>query len=316
MMSLIRREFAAYFQSPIAYVVLGVFLVVTGHLFYLTTLKLTDTTATGTEYPMQEILGDERFWLVFLFIPPLLTMRSFAEERGSGTLEMLMTAPIRDWQVVLGKFIACGAFYKLMWLPTLVYLPVLCDFTTTWNLETGWTLYGIVMVVGIGLLLLLGLLLVPFGAGGWLLFFTWIIGLAATGVGIWGHYTKDTEHLVLIKCGIDPLPVLTSYLGVFFAGGMFLALGMYVSSLVKSQMVAALVSLILSLLFIVTGFWQPELDTSGLAYRIIYFVSVPMHFARDFTRGVIDTRVLILYSSVMLFFLFVTVRSLENRRWK
>src|SRR5439155_14500378 len=125
--SLFRREFMAYFLSPIAYVVLVVFLAVTGHLFYLTLEQLTASGPKGVEYPMQLMLGDEKFWLVFLFIPPLLTMRLFAEERSSGTLEMLMTAPLRDWQVVLSKYLACLGFYVLLWLPTLAYLPVLLD---------------------------------------------------------------------------------------------------------------------------------------------------------------------------------------------
>src|SRR5262245_61664720 len=123
--SLIRREFSAFFLSPIAYVVLAVFLAVTGHLFYLMLLQLTARGPQGIEYPMQLMLGDEKFWLVFLFIPPLLTMRLFAEEKSTGTLEVLMTAPVSDWQVVLSKFIACFAFYVLMWLPTLAYLPVI-----------------------------------------------------------------------------------------------------------------------------------------------------------------------------------------------
>src|SRR5438874_9878092 len=126
-LSLVRREFGAYFLSPIAYVVLAVFLAVTGHLFYLTLQQLTATGPKGVEFPMQLMLGDERFWLVFLFIPPLLTMRLFAEERSAGTLEMLMTAPVRDWQVVLTKYLACFGFYVLLWVPTLVYLPVLLD---------------------------------------------------------------------------------------------------------------------------------------------------------------------------------------------
>src|SRR6266436_1910189 len=124
-LSLVRREFGAYFLSPIAYVVLVVFLAVTGHLFYLTLEQLTASGPKGVEYPMQLMLGDEKFWLVFLFIPPLLTMRLFAEERSTGTLEMLMTAPLRDWQVVLSKYVACFAFYIILWLPTLVYLPLL-----------------------------------------------------------------------------------------------------------------------------------------------------------------------------------------------
>src|ERR1700684_4600940 len=127
-LSLIKREFTAYFLSPIAYVVLAVFLIVTGHLFYLTLNLLTESGPRGVEFPMQTMLGDEKFWLVFLFIPPLLTMRLLAEERGTGTLEMLMTAPIRDWQVVFAKFSACFLFYLVLWAPTIVYWPVLTDF--------------------------------------------------------------------------------------------------------------------------------------------------------------------------------------------
>ena len=124
-LSLIHREFSAYFLSPIAYVVLAVFLGVTGHLFYLTLVQLSAAGPKGVEFPMQLMLGDEKFWLVYLFIPPLLTMRLFAEERSNGTLEMLMTAPLHDWQVVLSKYVACFAFYVVLWLPTLVYLPLL-----------------------------------------------------------------------------------------------------------------------------------------------------------------------------------------------
>ncbi|HVK18397.1 MAG TPA: ABC transporter permease [Fimbriiglobus sp.] len=247
--SLIRREFAAYFLSPVAYVTLAVFLLVTGHLFYLTMTALTETGPRGIEYPMQGLLGDEKFWLVFLFIPPLLTMRLLAEERGTGTLEMLLTAPIRDWQVVAGKYIGAILFYIVLWLPTLLYVPVLV------NLD-------------------------------------W-----ATG-----------------QPRIDPWPVVTSYLGVFLAGAMFLAIGLFVSSLVRSQLVAAMVSLVVSLVFVVAAFWRPELDANSVWAKLVAYVSVPEHFRRDFTRGLIDTRHLVLYLSVTAFCLFLTVRSLEARR--
>jgi ABC-2 type transport system permease protein len=248
--SLIRREIAAYFLSPIAYVVFAVFLAVTGHLFYLTLLQLTARGPHGVAYPLQLMLTDNWFWLVFLFIPPLLTMRLFAEERSTGTLEMLLTAPLRDWQIVLSKYLACFVFYLLLWLPTLVYLPVLLDMD--WSLHSG----------------------------------------------------------------VDPWPVVASYLGIALAGAMFLALGLFISSLVRSQMVAALVSLFLSLLFIVAGFWRPEMDTGSLFYRVLFFFTVPLHFDRNFTRGLVDTRQLVLYTSVTLFCLFLTVRSLEARRWR
>src|SRR5262245_8815540 len=123
--SLLRREFTTYFVSPIAYVVFVVFLLVTGHLFAVTFGLLTTTGPRGTEWPMQTMFAVEWFWLVFLFVPPLLTMRLLAEERSTGTLEMLMTAPLRDWQIVLCKYLACLGFYVILWLPTLAYLPAL-----------------------------------------------------------------------------------------------------------------------------------------------------------------------------------------------
>jgi ABC-2 type transport system permease protein len=248
-LSLVRREFSAYFLSPIAYVVLAVFLAVTGHLFYLTLTQLTAAGPKGVEFPMQLMLGDEKFWLVYLFIPPLLTMRLFAEERSTGTLEVLMTAPLTDWQVVLSKYFACFAFYIVLWLPTLAYLPVILSART------------------------------PEGR-------------------------------------VDPMPVLSSYLGLVLAGSMFLALGLFISSLVRSQLVAALISLFLSLGFIVVGIWRPEMDTGSTWYRILFFFSVPLHFYRDFSRGLVDSRHLVLYLSVAVFCLFLTVRSLESRRWR
>jgi len=119
----------------------------------------------------------------------------------------------------------------------------------------------------------------------------------------------------IVHCNIDPWPIITTYIGLALAGAMFLAIGLLVSSLVTSQMIAAIVSLFIGLLFI-GGMWSPELDTSELPYKLVFFFSVPMHFERHFARGLIDTRHLVLYGSVALFGLFLTVRSLESRRWR
>ena len=70
-----------------------------------------------------------------------------------------------------------------------------------------------------------------------------------------------------------------------------------------------------ALAFIVAGFWRPDMDTGSPLYQVLYFFSVPLHFDRAFTRGVIDVRPLVLYTSMTLFCLFLTVRSLERRRW-
>jgi ABC-type transport system involved in multi-copper enzyme maturation permease subunit len=315
--TLLWREFSAYFLSPIAYVVLVVLLAFTGHLFYLALTQLTASGPKGAEYPMQVLLGSERFWLVFLFIPSLLTMRLFAEERGTGTLEMLMTAPLRDWQVVLSKYLACLAFYVVLWLPTLVYLPVLLDMR--WPIiRPEWTVYSSVFVGGLAAILISLLLAwLPFGSAGRLVaLLVFLAGCLAAAVGGWAHYTRDPDHILVVPTGIDPMPVVATYLGLFLAGAMLLAVGLLVSSLVRSQMIAALVSLVLSLVFVVAAFWHPDLDTSSFLYHALYFFSVPLHFSQDFSRGLVDSRHLILYSSVAVFCLFVTVRSLESRRWR
>ncbi len=316
--SLIRRELAGYFVSPIAYVVFVVFLAVTGHLFYQTLALLTTTGPEGTEWPMQTMYADWLFWLVFLFIPPLLTMRLFAEERSSGTLEMLMTAPLRDWQVVLGKYLACLGFYSLLWLPTLLYLPALLGAEMpVLTLNKVWSDACIMMVGGVGGVLLGLLLLWPSLGSSWrgLSVLLIVCGLVAAGVGGWIHYHEDKRRILEIPVVLDPSPVLTTYLGMFLSGAMFLALGLFISSLVREQLVAALVAMALSLVFIGARFLQPEQDGSAL-YQVAYFFTVPLHFDRAFTRGLIDTRPLVLYASVAMCCLFLTVRSLESRRWR
>ncbi len=314
--SLIRREFSAYFLSPIAYVVLVVFLFVTGDLFATTLGLLTAKGPVGTESPMQTMFGDKLFWLVFLFIPPLLTMRLFAEERSSGTLEMLMTAPLRDWQVVLCKYLACLAFYTVLWLPTLLYLPALLGAQMP-VFNNAWTAKSILFVAGLATSLVGLLFLLPrLGTTARLLSLALILGGGiAAGFGGWLHYHEDGTHLLEIPVLLDPYPVMWTYAGMFLAGAMFLAIGLLISSLVRNQMVAAILALAVGLIFIGSGFWRPELAGTNL-YNVVYFFSVPLHFDRAFTRGLLDTRPLILYGSTALFCLFLTVRSLEARRWQ
>jgi len=335
-LSLIRREFTAYFWSPVAYVVFGTFLLGTGWLFHLTLDKLTARGPVGTEFPMQEMLGTVGFWLIFWVIPPLLTMRLFAEERSTGTLEMLMTAPLKDWQVVIAKFLACFLFYLLLLVPTLAYLPVLLDLQVTggWVVDAirPWsqgsagvpppplTIWSITLMAGLAVLLI-GLV-VALARLGFTAVLLLLIGAVATGVGIYGHYRlDDTPKMLTLTTGIDPMPVLTSYIGLILAGAMFLSIGMWVSSLVRSQMVAALISLALSSVFLLgglltlSGTLPPPSDTGVLWNRLLVYFSVPLHFTSNFARGLIDTRHVVLYASVTLACLFLTVRSLESRRW-
>jgi ABC-type Na+ efflux pump permease subunit len=234
-----------------------------------------------------------------------------AEERGSGTLEALLTAPIRDWQVVFAKFVSCFAFYLLMWATTLLYLPVLIDLHAEW--QGNFTFFAAMMIVGL-IILTIAKLGFWFELNGWLVLALGALGLAlAVGGGYW-HYTKDAQQLVKLTANIDPWPVLTSYLGVVLAGGMFLALGLLVSSWVKSQLVAWMLSLLLGLCFVLPAALRFVFDAGSDGYALAYFFGVPEHFRRDFTRGVIDTRPLVLYVTVTFTCLYLTARSLEARR--
>src|SRR3954453_22462789 len=179
-LSLVRKEFTGYFLGPVGYVTLVLFLLGLGVLFRFTLGLLTADGAKGIEFPMQGLLGNVGFWLIFWVIPPILTMRLLAEERSTGTLEMLMTAPVTDRQVVRSKFLACYGFYLMLLVPTLAYLPVLLDLHVVPTSEAPQAKVQI------------------------------------------GEYA--------LRFGIDPFPVLASYLGLALAGAMFLALGLWVSS--------------------------------------------------------------------------------------
>src|SRR5262249_50883695 len=255
----------------------------------------------GADEPPAARYAGILFWGLFPAITGMLTMRLLAEERGTGTLETLLTAPIRDWQVVAAKFLACFGFYLVLWLPTLVYVPVLADLHATW--KPTFTPYSIAMLAGIALVII-GKMLFFLDAPFSLVLGLGLVGLAAAGSGGSLHSTQAAEHLLKLTAGIDPTPIYTSYLGIVLAGAMFLALGLFVSSLVKSQLVAWMASLLLGLVFVLPSLLRWWFESGTLGYSIVYFISVPEHFRRTFTRGQLDTRPLVLYVTVTLFCLF------------
>jgi gliding motility-associated transport system permease protein len=117
--TLLSREVRSYFYSPIAYIVLVFFLFLSGADFYF---LLSGMNQKAVSYSVQEAFFNSFFfWFAFVLIFPLITMRLFAEEFKLGTIEPLMTAPVRDWQVVLAKFFGALVFYLILWLPTLLY---------------------------------------------------------------------------------------------------------------------------------------------------------------------------------------------------
>ncbi len=118
-LTLLGREIKSYFYSPIAYVVLTFFLLITGFNFYVC-VSLLNQGPTGVTV-LEAFFNTVTFWWSFVLIFPLITMRTFSEEFKMGTVEPLMTAPVGDWQVVLAKFFGALFFYVVLWLPSLAY---------------------------------------------------------------------------------------------------------------------------------------------------------------------------------------------------
>lgn len=145
------RELRAFFFSPLAYTVLTLLLLVNGFVFWIIVSFLTDPRAQ-IGAPLEYFFGGTVFfWLVLLFVTPVLTMRLLAEERRSGTIEVLMTAPVTEAQVVVGKYLAALVFYVVLWLPTLVYALIIEQYS---EVDWGPVLSGYLGVLGIGALFL------------------------------------------------------------------------------------------------------------------------------------------------------------------
>jgi ABC-2 type transport system permease protein len=178
---------------------------------------------------------------IFLFMIPLIMMRSFAEERRQKTDELLFTSPITLNQILTGKFLGSLIFGIITISPTLVYQALLFKFASP---ELG--------------------------------------------------------------------PVLTGYLGIilFFSGGI--AIGLFASSLTENQIIAAVITFVILLfMFIINFVGQKE----GILFSILQYLSVSDHI-RNLLRGMIDTRDLIYFGSIIALFLFLTKRSLESIKWR
>jgi len=231
--SIFIREFKSYFNSPIAYIFIVGFLTISGLLFGLNLLGSQEAT-------LRYFLGNTIF--ILLFIIPALTMRLFSEEKKEGTLEILMTFPVKDFQVVFGKFMAAFMFYILMLVLTI-------SFPTT----------------------------------------IYLLGTPDWGV------------------------MLANYTGLVLFGMALISMGVYSSLLTENQIVSFMITLggILVLFF-----FHALANLFGETLKPIFeYISLNTHF-EDFAKGLIDTSNVFYYLSVTLFFLFLTLITLESRKWK
>src|SRR5205807_3885558 len=154
--TLLVREVRSYFYSPMGYIVLVFFLLVSGVDFYFQVSFMNQRPAS---YTVQEAFFNSIFfWFAFVLIFPLITMRLFAEEFKLGTIEPLMTAPVRDWQVVLAKFFGAVVFYIVLWIPTLAYFWVFEAITHQPSANSSGAMWGAYLM-----LLLLGMFYISVG---------------------------------------------------------------------------------------------------------------------------------------------------------
>jgi ABC-2 type transport system permease protein len=245
--TLVRRELAGYFVSWTGYVVIAVVVFLFGLSF---AVLLQGLNAGETDKPVTEMFYDTLFlWLILLLASPLITMRTFAHEKFSGTFETLMTTPVSDLQVVLAKFAGALIFYLLMWSPLLA-----CIFIVR-------------------------------------------------------HFSNDPT-------AVDPGTLGSTFLGIGLLGALYMAMGCFASSLTRSQIIAAMIALALGVSLYFLSFLSFAMaGQAGWMVKIFNHVSLMEHM-RDFARGVVDIRPLVFYLTLTTLFLFLTLKSVESRRWK
>jgi ABC-2 type transport system permease protein len=246
-----RKELKSYFASPIAYLLMAIFAVIFGFFFYSATaffvVRGMEAQMMGRGMPM-----DVNEWVIRpllsnasvigLFLIPMITMRLYAEEKRSGTMELLLTSPVRDAEIIIGKFIASLIMYSC------------------------------------------------------------VIGVSALDLAALFAYGKP-----------DWKPILVGYLGLLLQGGALIAIGTFISTTTKNQIIAGGATFAVCLLLWVLD-WVSSYNQAVWA-KVVAYLSVVQHF-EPFSKGVIDTKDLVFFASLIFFGLFLTARSMESLRWR
>jgi ABC-2 type transport system permease protein len=235
--AIFKKELRSYFASPLGYVFILFYLLVSNGFFFFIQDFFRANQASMRGYFMTLP------W-IFLFFVPAVTMRLWAEERKLGTLELLLTMPLRETEVVLGKFLA-----------SLAFLAIALASTVT----------------------------VPLSIG--------VLGRPDWGV------------------------IAGSYAGALFLGAAYLAIGLWISSLTESQVVAFIVSVAVIFVFLVAGVAPAWLGSVGWFAALCEYLSLLSHF-QNILRGVLDSRDVVYYAAVVTFFLYLNVKNIEARKWR
>ena len=241
MLTILQKEFNAFLNSPVAYVVLGVFLIATGLFVWV----FPDSSVLDYGYADLQTLFNLAPW-IFLFLIPALTMRTFAEEKKAGTIELLLTRPLTDGQIIGGKYLACLLLALLALVPTLLY-------------------YYSVYKLGS-----------PEG-------------------------------------NIDSAATVGSYLGLALLAAVFAAIGILASALTRDQIIAFLVAVV-GCFLVYSGFDSLASVLQGSSAYYVSQLGIAAHY-RDLSKGLVDSRDIIYFFSIVALALQATRLVLRSRNW-
>jgi ABC-2 type transport system permease protein len=245
------KEFKSYFSSPIAYLLMAFFGLIFGYGLYTATYQTMQMSLRsqmmGGAQPINlnnEIISPLLGFAstIALFLIPMITMRLIAEEKKTGTIELLLTSPVKDYQIILGKWMGAMALF-------------LC-----------------------------------------------VLAMSAINIAMLFAWGKP-----------DWQPVLVAYLGLILQGGCLLAIGEFISTMTKNQIIAGGVTFFVCLLLWLLS-WSTAFETTATS-QVLNYLSIVTHFD-NFAKGLLDSKDVIFYVSMIFFGLFLTSRSMESLRWR
>ena len=246
-----KKELKSYFASPIAYLLMAFFALIFGFGFYTATRDMIRFSMQAQMMGQQQSMNVNEQIIrpllgfastIALFLIPMITMRTFAEEKKTGTIELLLTSPVRDIEIIIGK-----------WL-------------------------------------------------GAMLLFICVLAMSMLNVAMlfaWGRP--------------DLKPVLIAYLGLILQGGCLVAIGVFISTTTRNQIIAGGVTFFTCLLLWLLS-WFTAFDSTATA-KVINYLSIVTHF-ENFSKGVLDLKDVVFYLSMIFFSLFITSRAMESLRWR
>ncbi|MFQ3576636.1 MAG: gliding motility-associated ABC transporter permease subunit GldF [Cytophagales bacterium] len=242
MLSIFKKEFYSFLSSLVAYLVIGVFLGVVGFFVWI----YPETSVLEFGYAELNVMFDV-IPSVFLFLIPAITMRTFSEEKKQGTLELLFTKPLNEWEIILGKYLACFALIMIALLPTMVYYFSIQSLgNPTGNLDKG---------------------------------------------AFWG-----------------------SFLGMALLGGVFAAIGVFISTLTDNQLVAFIISVLVCAVFYLGFGALSTLVGDGTLSESLAQLGLEYHH-HNLSKGLMDSRNLLYYFSIILLMLLAGHVKLISRNW-